>query len=99
MLSTEPKMKDIITNRINSCDNLNHKLLTLAPSTLRIPISLRLCSAENEARPNKPKQEMMIARQVKPVAIAPSRLSFWNFLLNFSSVKVYSKGNSGLYFL
>jgi len=40
-------------------------LLTEAPTTLRMPISFIRCSAVKIARPNKPKQEMKMARKEK----------------------------------
>jgi len=39
--------------------------LVFAPSTLRIPISLVLCSAVNADKPKRPRQEMRMARPAK----------------------------------
>ena len=55
----------IATSFKKSFDNNCTMPLTLAPSTLRIPISLLLCSALNAARPNKPRHEINIAINVK----------------------------------
>ena len=46
---------------INSLENSMTTLLTEAPSTLRIPTSLVRCTAMNETRPYKPRQEIKMA--------------------------------------
>src|SRR6202012_1655708 len=95
-LKNAPKGNAINTSQTNSCDRLNQRLLIEAPNTLRIPISLRRCSAEKEANPNNPRQEIMIARQVKPIAIFPSIFSVRNLFANFSSTNLYSNGEAGV---
>src|ERR1700733_14169773 len=95
----EPSTKEIITSSTNSCESAAHKLPVLAPRTLRMAISFLRCSAEKDARPNRPRQEITIARQVKPADMIPSKRSLLNFLSNFSSVNVYSNGYWGLNFL
>ena len=51
--------------RLKFLDNRPTILTIDAPSTLRIPISLVFCSAINVTRPNKPKQDMIIAIAAK----------------------------------
>jgi len=50
---------------VKSSDNICTILIILAPNTLRIPISFRRCCAEKETSPNKPKQEIKIAKMAK----------------------------------
>ena len=57
--------RDMITKTANSFDNKPHTLNTVAPNTLRTPISFVLCSATKVARPNNPKQEIRIANTAK----------------------------------
>src|SRR6185295_7515806 len=91
--------QDIITRFTKSLDNICHKLKTLAPRTLRTPISFVRCSATNEARPNKPRHEMNTARIAKKVERLPMRFSSSNLRAYSSSLNLYSKGAAGLYLL
>ena len=54
-------MDETTTKTKNSVESNRHKLMTLAPSTFRMPISFVLCSATKLAIPNKPKQEIKMA--------------------------------------
>ena len=78
--------QDSITNPTKSLDNICHKLKTEAPTTLRIPISLVLCSATKDASPNKPRHEIKMARMAKKVARLPIRSSSENFRAYSSSI-------------
>src|SRR5690349_16854017 len=49
---------------------------SLAPSTLRIPISFVRVSAENVASPNKPRQAMSIAMHVNDITMPDVLFSF-----------------------
>src|SRR5688572_10583037 len=51
---------DIITSFRKSLDSIETILVTLAPKTLRMPISFTRCSAAYVARPNNPKHAMRI---------------------------------------
>src|SRR6185437_16642097 len=54
-----------------SFDSICHTLSTDAPSTLRTPISLVLCAATKEARPNNPRQEIrMVSPAKRPDSVA-----------------------------
>ena len=55
---------------------------TLAPNTLRTPISLVRCSALNVARPNKPRQEMRMAIMVKYPTMAANDFPLHNSFEN-----------------
>src|SRR5664279_1653736 len=67
-----PIIKDNRTSFTKSFDKSWTIPLTLAPSTLRMPISLLLCSALNEASPNKPSEDIKIAIRVNELMILPS---------------------------
>ncbi len=56
---------EIATNCRKSLDNSVLIPATLAPNTLRMPISFVLRSAVKAAKPNKPKQEIIIANMAK----------------------------------
>ena len=71
---------DMVTSFTKSFDNNCHKLNTVAPNTLRTPISLMRCSAINDAMPNKPRQLINMAKPAKQVASLPIRSSFSSFL-------------------
>src|SRR5579863_4874221 len=68
-----------------SFDNNEVMPVTLAPNTLRTPISFFLRSAVYAARPNKPRQEIKIARPANTLDSLPINASFKNILLNWSS--------------
>ena len=55
----------INTSTIKSLDNMPTMPGTEAPNTLRIPISLVRCSAVKVTSPNKPRQEMNMAKKAK----------------------------------
>ena len=63
------------TSLIKSFDNSVIMLVTLAPNTLRTPISLVLCSALKVASPNNPRHEMKIAMKVNTLTIDASLFS------------------------
>ena len=54
-------MQAIITSFMKSLESILVTEVTLAPSTLRIPISLVRCFAINVANPNNPKQAINMA--------------------------------------
>ena len=57
---------EINTSRTNCVDNIFQRENRVAPNTLRTPISLVLCSAIKEARPNiVPRQEINMAMPAK----------------------------------
>ena len=62
----------INTSFVKSLEKLTTRLLTDAPITLRIPISLVRCSAVYAAKPNNPRQAIKIAREQKIVKIVPN---------------------------
>src|SRR5450432_3936873 len=53
--------KAIPTSNVNSPDMITTIDCTDAPSTLRIPISFRRCTAIKETSPYRPRQEIKIA--------------------------------------
>src|SRR5579872_2470781 len=65
---------------MKSLDSSDQRWGTLAPRTLRIPISLVRCSATKEARPKRPRQEIKMARDERTTARFPSRVSAANRL-------------------
>jgi len=71
--------QEMITRSTNSVDSSFQSAKTEAPMTLRTPISLVRCSATKLARPNKPRQEMIMARPAKIAARFPMRRSSENF--------------------
>src|SRR5688572_6482477 len=89
----------MITNPTNSFDCIFQRLNTVAPSTLRTPISLFRCSATKDANPNRPRQEINMARIAKKLARLPILTSLEYFLAYSSSINLYSNGLPGLYFL
>src|SRR5262245_55667385 len=89
----------MITRITKSFESICHNPATEAPNTLRMPISFVRCSATNDARPNKPRQEMKMARIAKYIANLPMRSSFPNFLSYSSSTNEDVNGEAGLYFL
>src|SRR5258708_25623445 len=90
---------DSKTINTNSFDNNCHKLNTDAPNTLRTPISFTLCSATKEAKPKRPRQEMIIANPAKTVASLPICSSDANFEAYSLSANLYSNGADGIIFL
>ena len=72
---------------------------TVAPNTLRIPISRKRFSMVKDARPARPIQQMKIARPAKILVILLISSSVKNFFPNSWSTNWYSKGYAGLYFL
>jgi len=77
--------KEISTNTTKSLESKFHTLNTEAPNTFLIPISFVRCSATNEANPNKPRQEIIIASKAKKPASLPTRTSLLNFFAYSSS--------------
>src|SRR5689334_20115387 len=61
----EAMSTEITTSFRNSFESSATMPPTLAPRTLRTPISLVRCSALNVARPNKPRHDMRMAITVK----------------------------------
>ena len=70
---------------------------TLAPSTLRTPISLMRCSAANVANPNSPRKPIITARKVNPKESLPKTDSVCILYHNLVKERVF-KGYSGEYF-
>jgi hypothetical protein len=66
---------DANTILVKSPDKRETMRSALEPNTLRTPISLRLLSAEKAARPNRPRQEMMMAMPAKYLESVPTRIS------------------------
>src|ERR1700730_804228 len=62
---------DIATSFKKSFDKSVTIPATLAPKTLRTPISFVRCSALNVANPNNPRQQMRMAMMVKYPTIEP----------------------------
>src|SRR5436190_13823748 len=89
----------MITKPTNSLDCIFHRLNIVAPRTLRIPISFVFCSATNEAKANKPRQEINMARIAKKPARFPILTSAVYFFAYSSSINLYSNGLPELYFL
>ena len=87
------------TSNTNSLDSIFQRPKTVAPKTLRTPISFVFCSATKEASANKPRHEMNIARPAKMLASFPICSSARNFSAKSVSTKVYSNGLEGLCFL
>ena len=71
--------QEMTTNFKKSLESIFQTLKTDAPSTLRTPISLVLCSATKEVSPNRPKQLIRIARPVNIPDNVPIRSSEANF--------------------
>src|SRR5262245_49064353 len=67
--------REIQTSNTKSADNSCQTFSTDAPSIFRMPISLVLCSAINEAMPNSPRQLIKMASTVKEKASLPMRSS------------------------
>ena len=65
----------IPTSFKKSLDSLYEICPTLAPKTLRMPISLVRFSALKAARPNRPKQAIRMERIVNMIKIVPRRSS------------------------
>jgi len=76
-----PITAEINTNFKNSWDNIAVTCAVLCPKILRIPISFLFRSAVNAANPNKPKQEIRMARPPKYLDKTEIRFSeaysFW----------------------
>ncbi len=70
---------------------------TDAPKTFLIPISFTLCSVTNAARPNKPRQAMIMASTVMLKNIFSNLCSALYNLAKVSSRNEYWKGRSGEY--
>src|SRR4030095_16881915 len=88
----EAIMIEMITSFTKSFDSIAVIPLTLAPSTLRMPISLLRCSAMNADKANKPRQAIMIANTAKLVNILPVRCTSAYMLAKLSSKNVYRIG-------
>src|ERR1700749_2405131 len=88
-------INDMITNLRKSIDSKLTIPETLAPNTLRMPISLLRCSALKAARPKRPKQEMIIAIMVKELMICDMVISAWYCFCTSWSRNVYSNGVEG----
>src|SRR5215204_3917176 len=65
----------MITSRVKSLVINNTILDADAPNTLRIPISLVFCAAENDTNPNSPRHAITIASRAKTVLILAMRCS------------------------
>src|SRR6201986_3152595 len=85
---------EISTSFKKSLDNKPTIPLTLAPSTLRIPISLKRCLIVKAAKPNKPRQATNTDKNVKALKTARIFCSDLYMLLKSSSKKAYLKGFS-----
>src|ERR1044072_2036485 len=91
--------QDKTTNTTKSFESSCHKLKTDAPTTFLIHISFVRCSAVKEARPNKPRQEISMARIAKKPANLPMRSSTANCWAYASSANWYSNGPEGFILL
>ncbi len=85
----------MITSFRKSFDKSITIVPTLAPNTLRMPISLMRCVMAKEESPSNPKQAISMAIQEKIVNRLLCFCSDWYKRLKFSSRKLYSKGISG----
>ena len=73
--------KEIITRETNSFDNKFQTLNTDAPNTFLTPISFLRCSATKDVKPNKPKQEIIIACSVNALESLPTYcIKFFEFV-------------------
>ena len=79
--------QEISTKTTKSLDKDCQSLATDAPNTLRMPISLVRCSAMNDARPNKPKHEIKMARMETIKESLPMKAVYLNFLAYSASAK------------
>ena len=91
--------KEMPIRPIKSLESKFQTLNTDAPNTFLTPISFLRCSATNDAKPNKPRQEITMANMAKKLASLPIRSSSPNFFAYSSSTNWYSNGCSGLNFL
>lgn len=71
--------KERMTKNTKSFVSITHRFVIEAPKTFLTPISLVRCSAVNDAKPNRPKQLMKMARIANNVANFPMRCSEENF--------------------
>ena len=86
---------EINTNLMKSFDNKATMLVTSAPNTLRIPISLVRSMALYVAKPNSPKQAIKIAKKEKRVNSFLNLKSARYCSLKLSFKKLYKNGLCG----
>ena len=85
----------ISTNLRKSLESNWTMLATLAPSTLRTPISFVRCSAVKVARANRPRHETNTVYTANPLNEVIMSRSLWYRALKDASTNEYSNGKSG----
>src|SRR5579862_1725501 len=94
----QARAKATATSTRKSVDNSLMILVTDAPTTFRIPISLVLLSTINAVRPNRPRQAMIMATLVMYRKTALKRCSDRYWFAKVSSRNEYWNGLSGINF-